>query len=1294
MKLLSFLLLAATSSVAFAQDDFPIVADDLEVSLFARDPLVRNPCAITFDAKGRLCVGMGPQYRKPKPNTPGDSVWILIDEDGDGTADRRKQYATGFNSIQGLAWRGRDLYVANAPDLTIARDLDGDDEADEYIRLYTDLGNLEHGLHGLNFGPDGKLYMSKGNSKGLTHLPDRVAPQPFRELWGVEAPGAPDFPEPVVFEKGAYQKHYHDPADDWGLTGGILRCNPDGSNLEIVSRGFRNPWDICYDDEFNWLGTDNDQTKGDKIFSSFYGANFGWGHPWTYDWTDDQHLPLAPSAGPFFEGSGTGVIYCGLERFPDKYRDIFLINDWLRREVYIMRPKWKGAWMRADREKLEIFAHAGGGRAMGKSQGRSFDPVDIELGPDGAIYISSWGREYGLTEEDGKQVNEGRIYRIWPKATPPKPFAHPKRDKPISEWGPDELFADLGSHLPVWRTNAQEELVRRGWNDDAPQPKNPPETTRFTTWLLWTFGRLEPKKAHFDELITMFLTSEGRQFSPVPILRILAHRLRERGATELPDFCEDYFTNRDARVRHELVLALHQVGDVSWNDELLKLIAKEQDRIVYYSAWQAMRALVPAADRRPLLKDKRPAVRRAALLSLLEDDVLSNTEIAPLTKDSDQLTAALATRRLGGKVKTEIRGPKLNPNERQPMAPERRPVSVVSAKTHHPDSKYEEAVLQRDTRAYTDRSYRILDFPPELSELTFIRPANNDADFAKGRSLKLRLRYPSTVYIADDERGGDIPSWARDKWKTTGMSLKTNDATHRIYSAQLPAGEVTFGANLAGIDARKSNYLVIIKPHLLKRESNSQIATEKSVLALLPKADAERGRALFLSRTGAACTRCHQLEGFGNVFAPDLKDIEKRTDAAFLIRSLINPSADITEGFVLQVITTKDNKTIAGIILEETGRSLRVVQVDGSVVNVAKKNVDKRDTAPASAMPPFTTLAAKDLADLVAYLQAPKTKKVATPPKPKPAAKLIGNPSPLSGKTWGDKKKGFHLDCHDDRIDIDLHGTQLAVYYYRHPQTKRPFFAHVKTPSGIQVTRNFPPIKGKDATDHASMHPGLSLGFANFEGVSFWHNKGAIVLQERILGEPTATMDRATFAVENRYLAPDGREMAREIARYVVTANKDGYLISLDSRLTSPKAFWLGVREEMGLAMRVATPLTVKNGGAILNAAGGKNEKGTWGKTDRWWDYYGPLANKAVGIQLMSGPANPPIWSHSRDYGLLVANPLPVDRAENRDKKITIKPGEEFHLQFGIQVHEHAARDDYDPAASYQRYLNLLEQKK
>ena len=158
------MLLGSTALAQFGDKSadlkaLPKVPPEFEVTLFASEPLVRQPCSMAFDEQGRLFVGMGPQYRNPTPETPGDSVVIVQDTDGDGRADRTQVFATGFNAIQGLAWHGRDLWIANAPDLTVVRDRDGDDDADEYVRLYTDLGNLEHGLHGLNWAPDGKLYM-------------------------------------------------------------------------------------------------------------------------------------------------------------------------------------------------------------------------------------------------------------------------------------------------------------------------------------------------------------------------------------------------------------------------------------------------------------------------------------------------------------------------------------------------------------------------------------------------------------------------------------------------------------------------------------------------------------------------------------------------------------------------------------------------------------------------------------------------------------------------------------------------------------------------------------------------------------------------------------------------------------------------------------------------------------------------------------------------------------------------------------------------------------------------------
>src|SRR5688572_7060609 len=102
-RLCSAALLLATAAAGQAESLplLPAVPPELKVELFAAEPLVRNPCAMTFDGRGRLYVGHGPQYRSPKPDTPPDSVMIVLDTDADGRADRTKTFATGFNCIQG-----------------------------------------------------------------------------------------------------------------------------------------------------------------------------------------------------------------------------------------------------------------------------------------------------------------------------------------------------------------------------------------------------------------------------------------------------------------------------------------------------------------------------------------------------------------------------------------------------------------------------------------------------------------------------------------------------------------------------------------------------------------------------------------------------------------------------------------------------------------------------------------------------------------------------------------------------------------------------------------------------------------------------------------------------------------------------------------------------------------------------------------------------------------------------------------------------------------------------------------
>jgi len=100
---------------------------------------------------------------------------------------------------------------------------------------------------------------------------------------------------------------------------------------------------LTFDTGFHWLGTDNDQTTGDRVFMPFLGAHFGWNHPWCAHWGTEAHPPNVPVSGPLFEGSGTAVVFGDSPQFPSTHRGVFFINDWLRKTTFVWRPHWDGA---------------------------------------------------------------------------------------------------------------------------------------------------------------------------------------------------------------------------------------------------------------------------------------------------------------------------------------------------------------------------------------------------------------------------------------------------------------------------------------------------------------------------------------------------------------------------------------------------------------------------------------------------------------------------------------------------------------------------------------------------------------------------------------------------------------------------------------------------------------------------------------------------------------------------------------------------------------------------------------
>lgn len=286
------------------------------------------------------------------------------------------------------------------------------------------------------------------------------------------------------------------------------------------------------------------------------------------------------------------------------------------------------------------------------------------------------------------------------------------------------------------------------------------------------------------------------------------------------------------------------------------------------------------------------------------------------------------------------------------------------------------------------------------------------------------------------------------------------------------------------------------------------------------------------------------------------------------------------------------------------------------------------------------------------------------------------------------------IEEHNHRLVITSGSRPVARYIFADEQIRRPYFTAVHAPSGEQVTRNHPPRPGSDATDHDTMHPGIWLAFGDLSGADFWRNKGRVELVE-FTERPSVKEGVVRFAARFHY-AIDDRVLAREVCKYSIRRNGDGWLITFDSEFSGERPIVFGDQEEMGLGIRLATPLTVKmRTGVITNSNGERDEKGVWGKTANWCDYSGKLANRdagtadrRAGMIVMPHPENlRPSWMHARDYGLVVANPFGRRAFTGGEpSQVEVKPGERLRLRFAVFAY---ATDDaaFDPAQAYEAYL-------
>ncbi|MDP7204183.1 MAG: PmoA family protein, partial [Pirellulaceae bacterium] len=190
----------------------------------------------------------------------------------------------------------------------------------------------------------------------------------------------------------------------------------------------------------------------------------------------------------------------------------------------------------------------------------------------------------------------------------------------------------------------------------------------------------------------------------------------------------------------------------------------------------------------------------------------------------------------------------------------------------------------------------------------------------------------------------------------------------------------------------------------------------------------------------------------------------------------------------------------------------------------------------------------------------------------------------------------------------------------------------------------------------------------------------------------------------NKYLAMDGTAtVCQERFRFTLLVRETGYLVLWESTFSmAGKEVIFGDQEEMGLGIRVATPLAVDNGGRIVDSMGRLDGKEVWGRQSNWCDYHGQIGNHLLGVTLMPHPDNfRPSWFHARDYGLVVANPFGRTAFTKQEKSRVVVPAKEpLRLRFAIHLHSQlwpagavlptAEKMGRQRERAYQDYLKIL----
>ncbi len=981
-----------------------IVPKDFEIELVAADPLIINPITMVVDDKGRIIVSESHTYRFGPPGSPikpyANPV-VRLDPDGKG-GFTRTLIADGFTDpVMGIAVKGEKLWLTACDylytyDLPFAVPQGGGAAKPKPLATNKKLLLKDHskawnpfGMFVLEWGPDGKLYMSVGNHNINIEGPDGK----------ISARGG---------------------------SGLVMRMNPDGTKMERLVHGLRVPYSFEMDPFGQLWLLSNGEGNPNRFVRVIDGVDYHcYSRGVDNNWLAGNH-PLAPPSEEVHDGAHTQFMRYYAAAYPQEYQGNLFACNW-------GRHGFAGANRGIFRFILDERNNIVKKETLVTCADPHFRPAHIHLDVDGSLLIADW---YGRDDESDMT---GRIWRL-KYVGKNAPVVKHKLDSP--EWKNDEYAIEaLGSPHHLVREKAKDELIQRANNgknfklltklrNHAAESKEPLGAAN----ALWTLLQIDQTWADLQKDQGRINLLAGKFNADWKVRRLSLNIYRRY--YDKPSHTFPIGVAGENRIEVEQALAL----DTSPRkvEELTRALTRAggDPHLRYEAAWHIAKH-TDADGIGKLLASDDADVRLAGLIAIdvacYENFPTKKVALEALAKALEnpgkldhQLLLMVA--QLDGDASIVPALVKLVERDDLPTATIAKAVLVLKAKAGGSlaSTKLSAAAGKRLIEAVEKGSLKIASPADQLVIFEFLESEGPTPFALKQIDGQLRSNQPALKQAAhtlarrfgpkaSSLGDGLWPSVLNPKGKfedsieylstiaRTGATAKKESWEKMLeHSDPFIRMEAVrwwrqfkdrpdmleslgyYAPVLVKQDERVREDLAAVYRELKRQPDKAWQLPEQETskdemakyalkeLAAMPAGDRSKRAAMGLQVFERnACTKCHTTATATTLLAPSLKGVAQ-SKVEHLIESVLFPSKIIKTGWEVEQIEMKNGKTLVGLVKDE-GKFLRVLALDKDE-RISKADVESRATTKVSVMPAGqeATLSRREFVDLIAYLQTLK----------------------------------------------------------------------------------------------------------------------------------------------------------------------------------------------------------------------------------------------------------------------------------------------------------------------------------